>query len=102
MKGTLAGPVGGDRPVEAVRLQLDRLIDDGCTWIEVHEPLAGLPRGSVTSTRFADTHAALTDGIAGVHLSLALTGASADWLGVEALLAGTYASLAFDLRDGPD
>ena len=102
VKGTLAGPVGGDRPVEAVRLQLDRLIDEGCAWIEIHEPLAGVPRGDATSTRFAEAHAALTDGIAGVHLSLALTGASADWLGVEALLAGRYASYAFDLRDGPD
>ena len=102
LKGTLSGPVGGDRPVEAVRLQLDRLIDAGCAWIEIHEPLDGMARGEATSSRFADAHAALTSGISGVHLSLALTGASADWLGVDALLAGTYASYAFDLRDGPD
>ncbi len=102
VKGTLAGPVGNDRPVAAVRLQLDRLLDAGCTWIEVDEPLGALARGDATSARFADAHAALTDGLAGVHLSLALTGAAADWLGVEALLAGAYASYAFDLRDGPD
>jgi hypothetical protein len=102
VKGTLAGPIGYDRPVEAVRLELDRMLDGGCTWIEIDEPLAGLARGDVTTARFAAAHAALTDGVAGVHLSLVLTGASADWLGAAALLAGAYASYAFDLRDGPD
>ena len=37
-----------------------------------------------------------------MHLSLAITGGSADAAGVETILAGAYASLALDLIDGPD
>ena len=47
-------------------------------------------------------HRALTEDLDGVHLSLALTGGSAEPLGIEALLAGRYASYAVDLIDGPD
>ena len=45
----------------------------------------------------------LTDELgADVHLSLAITGGSADDAGIETFLAGAYASLALDLIDGPD
>ena len=37
-----------------------------------------------------------------VHLSLAITGGSADAAGIDTFLAGAYASLALDLIDGPD
>ena len=47
-------------------------------------------------------HGELTAGLDGVHLSLALTGGSAEPLGVDALLASAYASYAVDLIDGPD
>ena len=53
--------------------------------------------------RFMDAHATLTAGFGDdVHLSLAITGGSADSAGIETLLAGAYASLALDLIDGPD
>jgi hypothetical protein len=38
----------------------------------------------------------------GVHLSLAITGGNADAAGIDTTLAGSYASLALDLIDGPD
>ena len=50
-----------------------------------------------------DAHATLTAGLGDdVHLSLAITGGSADAAGIETVLAGAYASLALDLIDGPD
>ena len=52
--------------------------------------------------RFADAHRALTDGLEGVHLSLAVIGGNADAAGIETILAGAYSSLALDLIDGPD
>ena len=42
VKGVVDGPWTTERPLEAVRLEVLRLVDAGCTWIEVHEPLAGL------------------------------------------------------------
>ena len=53
-------------------------------------------------TLFREAHLRLLDGIAGTHLSLALTGGNADAAGVETLLAAPYASLAVDLIAGPD
>lgn len=100
VKATVDGPWAADRPLDAVRLELLRLADAGCAWIEVHERLDG---GLASDpARFAEEHAALTDGVDGIHLSLALTGGSAEPLGPEALLAGRYASFGLDLIDGPD
>ncbi len=100
VKGTVDGPWTTDRPLDAVRLELLRLADAGCAWIEVHERFDGAAASD--PARFAEQHAALTEGIEGIHLSLALTGGSAEPIGPEALLAGHYASYAFDLIDGPD
>jgi hypothetical protein len=104
VKGVIDGPTTHDRPLEAVRVDVLRLVDAGCAWIEVHESMTCLAAGAddALRARFAEDHVALTDGLAGVHLSLALTGGSAEGLGTDALLAGAYASYAFDLRDGPD
>ena len=75
----------------------------GCPLIEIHEP-AAVTIGADPAERalFRDAHDRLLDGVAGSHLSLAVTGGSADGAGVETLLAAPYASLAVDLIDGPD
>ena len=75
----------------------------GCPLIEIHEP-AAVTIGADPAERalFRDAHERLLDGVAGSHLSLAVTGGSADGAGVETLLAAPYASLAVDLIDGPD
>jgi len=52
--------------------------------------------------RFADAQRALTDGLDGVHLTLAITGGGAEPAGAATILAGAYASLAFDFIRGPD
>jgi hypothetical protein len=103
VKAVVVGPVTSGRPVGAIRTTITALADAGCTWIEVHEP-AAIALGADASARaaFADAHQALTDGLAGVHLSLAVVGGSADEAGLEPLLAGSYASLAVDLIEGPD
>jgi hypothetical protein len=108
-KAVVTGPWSAERSVEAVRVEVLRLVDAGCAWIEVHESLAGpagappnAPPTAEAAERFTAAHAELTDGLDGVHLSLALTGGSAEPLGVDALLAGRYASYAVDLIDGPD
>lgn len=103
VKGVVTGPITADRSVADVRAELLALADAGCTWIEVHEPAAtaiGTDEGA--RSRFADAHRALTDGLDGVHLSLAITGGSADTAGAATILAGAYASLAVDLIRGPD
>ena len=105
VKAAVVGPWSAERALDSVRLELLRLADAGCTWIEVHESMTTLAHAdgaNVARERFAGLHRELTAGLAGIHLSLALTGGSAEPLGVEALLAGAYASYAVDLIDGPD
>lgn len=102
VKAVVTGPVTSDTPPETIRVTLLALADAGCTWIEIHEPAATTIDDDAGRTRFAEAHGALTAGLDGVHLSLALLGGSADALGIDALLVGAYASLAVDLIDGPD
>lgn len=105
IKGVVVGPLsrpGGEAATPTVRAQLLDLAAAGCAWIEVHEPAATSIRDDAGRTRFAEAHRALTVGLDGVHLSLAIVGGSADALGIDAVLAGAYASLAVDLIDGPD
>lgn len=104
VKAVVDGPFTSERPVADVRAELVTLADAGCRWIEVHEPAAaGIGADADARRRFTDAHASLTADLpADVHLSLAITGGSADDAGVETLLAGAYASLALDLIDGPD
>ncbi len=86
-----------------LREQVFALAEAGCPMIEIEEPDAHLigedPR---ERRRFADAHVLMLEGIAGVHLSLAITGGNADTAGIETILAAPYASLAVDLIDGPD
>ena len=104
VKAVVDGPFSGGRPVSELRAVLLRLADAGCRWIEVHEPAAaGIGADADARFRFVEMHASLTADLgADIHLSLALTGGSADDAGIDTLLAGAYASLALDLIDGPD
>lgn len=100
--GGVAGIAGRDGLV-GVRAEVDALVAAGCRWIEIHEPAAvTIGTDADARSRFADMHRALTDGLDGVHLSLAITGGSADGAGIETILAGAYVSLAVDLIAGPD
>jgi methionine synthase II (cobalamin-independent) len=103
------GTPAGDRRratldrAEALNALLRELAAAGCPLIEVHEA-AAITIGADEAERalFREAHLRLLDGIAGTHLSLALTGGNADAVGIETLLAAPYASLALDLIAGPD
>lgn len=104
VKAVLDGPVSSGRSVADVRRDASALADAGCRWIEIHEPAAtSIGDDDDARKRFAAAHRALTADLGpDVHLTLAITGGSADTAGIETVLAGTYASLAVDLIDGPD
>lgn len=102
VKAVVAGPVSSGLPVATVRAVVDALAESGCAWIEIHEPAATTIDDDAGRARFAEAHRGLTAGLDGVHLSLAIVGGSADALGIDAVMAGAYASLAVDLIDGPD
>ena len=105
VKAVILGPKTSGRPVATIRADLVALAEAGCRWIEVHEPAAtSLANGDADErARFAEAHRALTVDLGpDVHLSLAITGGNADAAGIETILAGSYASLALDLIEGPD
>jgi hypothetical protein len=104
VKAVLTGPLSSDRPAAALREDLLDLAAAGCRWIEIHEPATtSIGDDAAARERFAAEHRALTADLGpDVHLSLAITGGAADAAGIEAILAGAYASLAVDLIDGPD
>ena len=75
----------------------------GCPLVEVHEPAAtSLGPDPLTRRRFVETQQRVLDGVDGLHVSLAITGGSAEEAGIDALLGAPYASLALDLVRGPD
>lgn len=75
----------------------------GCPLIEIHEPAAAsIGADEAERALFRESQLRLLDGLDGVHLSLALTGGSADEAGIETILAAPYDSLAVDLIAGPD
>ena len=87
----------------ALRSEVQALAAAGCQVVEIEERDAhAIGADDAERTLFREAHLALTEGIAGVHLSLAIIGASADAAGIETILAAPYASLAVDLIDGPD
>jgi len=103
VKAVVVGPITSGRSTTEVRAVLAGLADAGCAWIEVHEPATTtIGVDPEARARFGEAHRALTRGLAGVHLSLAIVGGNADEAGIETILAGAYASLAVDLIDGPD
>src|SRR5437773_10053594 len=67
----------------------------GCPLIEIHEPSAtAIGTDAAERALFREAHLRLLDGVDGTHLSLAITGGSADAAGVDTILAAPYASLA--------
>lgn len=75
----------------------------GCPLIEIREPAAtSIGADAAERALFREAHLRLLDGVDGTHLSLAITGGSADAAGIETILAAPYASLAVDLIAGPD
>jgi hypothetical protein len=71
--------------------------------IEIEETEAHRIGGSEDERElFAAAHRTLADGVAGTHLSLSIVGGAAWEAGLETIGDAPYASLAFDLIDGPD
>lgn len=106
-----AGPVGGlvsrgrltMALAAALRSEVLALAEAGCSIVEIEERDAGrIGEDEAERRLFREAHLALADGIAGIHLSLAIVGGSADGAGIETILAAPYPSLAVDLIDGPD
>jgi hypothetical protein len=98
----LAGRSPGDQ-VDAVRETIAGLANAGCALVEIAEPdAASIVRDPSEAARFRDAHRRLTDGISGVHLSLALTGGAVDDVPEAVLFDPAYASYAFDLIADPD
>ena len=116
VKAVLPGPytssaASGD-PVEVLRDQVRALIDAGCPLIEIAEPSAvAIGADEAERARFRDLHERLLSGLVdagpagarrAAHLSLAITGGSADAAGEATILGPPYDSLAVDLIAGPD
>jgi hypothetical protein len=98
---TAGVPAGGS--VEPWRRWIADLAAAGCLLVEIHEPGAvAIGHDPAERARFRDLHERLAGGWSGVHLSLAITGGSADDAGAETILSSPYSSLAVDLIDGPD
>ena len=108
VKQVLTGPLSAGAPdVLAAAVALNRVVrelaDAGCPLVEIHEPaIVGIGSDPTGWDRVARAHERLTEGIDGIHLSLAITGGSADASGSPILTGLPYASLAVDLIAGPD
>ncbi len=107
VKAVLAGPftarVAHAGSVDPWRRSISALAEAGCPIVEIAEPDATrIGEDPGERARFRDLHERLLDGFVGVHLSLAITGGSADDAGAETVLTAPYASLAVDLIGGPD
>ncbi len=92
-----------ERAAEALRAIVAELAAAGCPLIEIEETDAHLI-GDDRSERdlFRMAHRRVTEGVAGTHLSLSITGGSAWGAGLETILDAPYSSLAVDLIAGPD
>jgi methionine synthase II (cobalamin-independent) len=101
-----AAPAPARSPAEAAartRAVLEALGAAGCPFVEIAEPAASsIVSDAGARAAFVAAHAALLDGVAGIHVSLALTGANFDAAGAATFFDLPYASYAFDLIAGPD
>jgi len=101
--GRDGGPSGPAEIAESLRETIVALAEAGCPFVEIDEPDAlAIAVVDGERRRFVDAHRRLTDGITGVHLSLALTGGNLDAAGPATFFDLPYASYAFDLIAGPD
>jgi methionine synthase II (cobalamin-independent) len=88
---------------EALNEEIHALAAAGCPLVEIEEADAAVIDGDAGERRlFRDAHRRLTDGVDGVHLSLAIVGPSSDTAGAETIFDAPYASYLFDLIAGPD
>jgi methionine synthase II (cobalamin-independent) len=117
VKQTLTGPYTAGRDgaepadrvrrtlalAEALNAEIRALAEAGCTFVEIDEPAAIAIGGDIRERAlFGEAHRRLTDGVGGIHLSLALTGGNADTAGAATFFDLPYASYAVDLIGGPD
>ncbi len=107
VKAAVVGPyttgLKRDASIDAQRGLIVDLASAGCPWVDILEPDAiGIGTADAARSTFLDLHHRLIDGLDGVHLSLVITGGSADAAGPETILGPPYASLAVDLIAGPD
>jgi methionine synthase II (cobalamin-independent) len=87
----------------ATNAVLRELAAFGCPLVEVHEPAVTLlGPDALMRRRFVEAQRRVLDEVAGLHVSLAITGGSAEDAGIDALLGAPYSSLALDLVRGPD
>lgn len=107
VKAAVAGPfsaglaTGAD--LEARRATIRALADAGCPFVEVREPAAvGIGADELARSRFRDLTERLLDDLPETHVSLAITGGSADGAGRDTILRPPFASLAVDLIEGAD
>lgn len=83
--------------------EVAELAEAGCPFVQVEEPGAAAIGGDEQERElYRAAQAAMTDGLAGVHLSLAIVGGNADAAGPPTIFAAPYASYLFDLLAGPD
>jgi len=111
VKQVLPGPYSASRDgaiapeawADALKETIAALAAAGCVFVEIDEADA-LAISVVASERgrFVSAHRRMTDGLAGVHLSLTLTGGNLDAAGPSTFFDLPYASYAFDLIAGPD
>ena len=88
---------------DATNAVLRELASLGCPLVEVHEPaVTSLEPDPQIRQRFVETQRRVLDGLNGLHVSLAITGGSAEEAGIDTLLAAPYSSLALDVIRGPD
>jgi hypothetical protein len=98
--------IGRDRVTLALAAALNAEIrslgDAGCPFVEIEEPEAALVGDDAERALWREAHARLTDGLARIHLSLAIVGGNADAAGVDTIFEAPYVSHLFDLVAGPD
>ena len=88
---------------DATNAVLRELAAAGCPLVEVHEPaVTSLGQDPLIRGRFVEAQRRVLDGLDGLHVSLAITGGSAEEAGIDTLLGASYSSLALDLIRGPD
>ena len=88
---------------DATNAVLRELAAAGCPLVEVHEPaVTSLGPDPLIRHRFVEAQRRVLDGLDGLHVSLAITGGSAEEAGIDTLLGAPYSSLALDLIRGPD
>lgn len=101
------GSVGRERLTlglaEALNAELRALAAAGCPLVQVDEEAAALIGDDPSERRlFRDAQRRLTDGVEGIHLSLAILGGNAEAAGAATIFEAPYRSYLLNLVEGPD